>query len=73
MKKSRWVGKSALWPLNMVRSLLSLVFSLLLGGVLLGALGLGIYMLYLDSVIRAEFDQKRWAMPARLCSPARTV
>jgi penicillin-binding protein 1B len=66
MKKSRWVGKSALWPLNMVRSLLSLVFSLLLGGVLLGALGLGIYMLYLDSVIRAEFDQKRWAMPAKV-------
>jgi penicillin-binding protein 1B len=50
----------------MVRSLLSLMVSLLLGGALLGTLGLGIYMLYLDSVIRAEFDQKRWAMPAKV-------
>ncbi len=50
----------------MVRSLLSLIVSLLLGGALLGALGLGVYMLYLDAVIRAEFDQKRWAMPAKV-------
>ena len=34
------------------RSLLSLLFSLLLGGLLLGAFGLGVYMLYLDAVIR---------------------
>jgi penicillin-binding protein 1B len=66
MAKSRWARKSAPWPLSMVRSLLSLMFSLLLGGALLGALGLGVYMLYLDSVIRAEFDQKRWAMPAKV-------
>lgn len=66
MAKSRWVRKTAPWPLSMVRSLLSLIFSLLLGGVLLGALGLGAYMLYLDAVIRAEFDQKRWAMPAKV-------
>jgi penicillin-binding protein 1B len=33
---------------------------------LLGAFGLGVYMLYLDAVIRAEFDQKRWAMPAKV-------
>ncbi len=66
MAKSRWTRKSAPWPLSMVRSLLSLIVSLLLGGALLGALGLGIYMLYLDSVIRAEFDQKRWAMPAKV-------
>ena len=66
MAKSRWARKTAPWPLSMVRSLLSLIFSLLLGGVLLGALGLGAYMLYLDAVIRAEFDQKRWAMPAKV-------
>lgn len=66
MAKSRWAHQSRLWPLRMVRSLLSLVFSLVLGGVLLGGLGLGIYMLYLDAVIRAEFDQKRWAMPAKV-------
>ena len=66
MAKSRWVRKSAPWPLSLVRSVLSLIFSLVLGGVLLGAIGLGIYMLYLDSVIRAEFDQKRWAMPAKV-------
>ncbi|MBK8537937.1 MAG: penicillin-binding protein 1B [Candidatus Competibacteraceae bacterium] len=33
---------------------------------LLGAFGLGVYMLYLDAVIRTEFDQKRWAMPAKV-------
>ncbi len=48
------------------RSLLSLLFSLLLGGLLLGAFGLGVYMLYLDAVIRTEFDNKRWAMPAKV-------
>ena len=47
-------------------SLFSLMLSLLLGGVLLGAFGLGVYMLYLDAVIRTEFDQKRWAMPAKV-------
>ena len=66
MEKSRWARKSAPWPLSMVRSLLSLIISLVLGGALLGALGLGAYMLYLDAVIRAEFDQKRWAMPAKV-------
>lgn len=53
-------------PARGVRSLFSLMFSLLLGGLLLGAFGLGVYMLYLDAVIRAEFDQKRWAMPAKV-------
>jgi len=48
------------------RSLLSLLFSLLLGGLLLGTFGLGVYMLYLDAVIRTEFDNKRWAMPAKV-------
>ena len=52
--------------LPLLRSLFSLLFSLLLGGVLLGAAGLGLYMLYLDGVIRAEFDQKRWALPAKV-------
>ena len=50
----------------LARSLVSLLFSLLLGGLLLGAAGLGLYMLYLDGVIRAEFDQKRWALPAKV-------
>lgn len=53
-------------PVRGIRSLFSLIFSLVLGGLLLGAFGLGLYMLYLDSVIRAEFDQKRWAMPAKV-------
>ncbi|MCB1824602.1 MAG: penicillin-binding protein 1B [Candidatus Competibacteraceae bacterium] len=44
----------------------SLFFSLLLGGLLLGVLGISLYMLYLDAVIRAEFDQKRWATPAKV-------
>jgi penicillin-binding protein 1B len=52
--------------LPLLRSLVSLLFSLLLGGLLLGASGLGFYMLYLDGVIRTEFDQKRWAMPAKV-------
>ena len=51
---------------QIVRALVSLIFSLLLGGVLLCAFGLGVYMLYLDAVIRTEFDQKRWAMPAKV-------
>jgi penicillin-binding protein 1B len=50
----------------LLRSLFSLLFSLLLGGVLLVVAGLGLYTLYLDAVIRAEFDQKRWAMPAKV-------
>ena len=53
-------------PFGLFRSLLSLFFSLLLGALLLGALGLGLYTLYLDAVIRAEFDEKRWAMPAKV-------
>ena len=52
--------------LPLLRSLFSLLLSLLLGGLLLVAAGLGLYMLYLDGVIRAEFDQKRWAMPAKV-------
>lgn len=52
--------------LPLLRSLFSLLFSLLLGGVLLGAAGLGLYMLYLDGVIRTEFDRKRWALPAKV-------
>jgi len=66
MIKARSVRKLGALPLHVVRALLSLIFSLFLGSVLLGALGLGLYMLYLDSVIRTEFDGKRWAMPARV-------
>ena len=61
--------QSRAWPkprLRVVQSFFSSLFSLLLGGVLLVALGLGGYMLYLDAVIRAEFDQKRWALPAKV-------
>ena len=57
-------------PFGLFRSLLSLFFSLLLGALLLGALGLGLYTLYLDAVIRAEFDEKRWAMPAKVSACA---
>jgi len=53
-------------PARGARSLFSLMFSLTLGGLLLVAFGVGIYMLYLDAVIRAEFDQKRWALPAKV-------
>jgi penicillin-binding protein 1B len=52
--------------LPLLRGLFSLLFSLLLGGVLLGAAGLSLYMLYLDGVIRTEFDRKRWAQPAKV-------
>ena len=51
---------------NVLRSLSALFFSLLLGTLLLSVLGLGLYMVYLDAVIRTEFDQKRWAMPAKV-------
>ncbi|MCB1919807.1 MAG: penicillin-binding protein 1B [Candidatus Competibacteraceae bacterium] len=66
MIKARSVRTLGALPLHVVRAVLSLIFSLFLGSVLLGALGLGLYMLYLDSVIRTEFDGKRWAMPARV-------
>ena len=59
-------SRSSRKRLPLLRSLFSLLFSLLLGGVLLGAAGLGLYMLYLDGVIRSEFDQKRWALPAKV-------
>jgi penicillin-binding protein 1B len=62
-KASRNIKKR---PARGIRSLFSLAFSLLLGGLLLGGFGLGVYMLYLDAVIRSEFDQKRWAMPAKV-------
>ena len=55
--------KPRLWVLQ---SFFSLLFSLVLGGVLLAVFGLGGYMLYLDAVIRTEFNQKRWAMPAKV-------
>jgi len=66
MIKARSVRKLGALPLQVVRAILSLIFSLFLGSVLLGVLGLGLYMVYLDSVIRTEFDEKRWAMPARV-------
>ncbi len=66
MAKGKASGNSKKRPARAVRSLFSLIFSLALGGLLLVAFGLGIYMLYLDAVIRAEFDQKRWAMPAKV-------
>ncbi len=47
-------------------SLLALVGWFLLGGVILGGLALGGYMLHLDGVIRAQFEGKRWALPARV-------
>lgn len=53
-------------PLAWLGALFSTLFSLALAIVVLGACGLGLYMLYLDSVIRAEFEQKRWAMPAKV-------
>ncbi len=53
-------------PLPLVRGLFSTLFSLFLGGLLLSVAGLGLYAVYLDGVIRAEFDQKRWAMPAKV-------
>jgi penicillin-binding protein 1B len=39
---------------------------ILLGGTLLSGLALGAYLLYLDDVIRAQFEGKRWALPARV-------
>lgn len=53
-------------PRRRGRSLFSLLFSLVLGGLLLVVFGVGLYMLYLDAVIRAEFDAKRWALPAKV-------
>jgi penicillin-binding protein 1B len=55
---------------QVLQSFFSLLFSLLMGSLLLAAIGLGGYMLYLDAVIRAEFDQKRWAMPAKVYARA---
>ncbi|MCC8998464.1 MAG: penicillin-binding protein 1B [Candidatus Contendobacter sp.] len=65
MAKGKSPRNSRVRP-QVFRSLFSLILSLLLGAVLLGAFGLGVYMLYLDAVIRTEFDQKRWAMPAKV-------
>ncbi len=46
MARSRSSHGSAKKRLPLLRSLFSLLFSLLLGGALLGAAGLGLYMLY---------------------------
>jgi penicillin-binding protein 1B len=39
---------------------------MLLGGVLVGGFALGSYLVYLDGVIRTQFEGKRWALPARV-------
>ena len=39
---------------------------LLFGGIGLGLFALGAYTLYLDSLIRVQFDGKRWSLPARV-------
>ena len=65
MAKDRVVRRSSP-PFAWIGALFSTLFSLAVGIVLLGGFGLGLYMLYLDGVIRAEFEQKRWAMPAKV-------
>ena len=43
-----------------------LVLLVLLVLALVAALGLGLYMLRLDGVVREKFEGKRWAIPARV-------
>lgn len=51
---------------RVVRRLLGLFGLLILGGGLVGALALGVYMTQLNGVIQAKFEGKRWALPARV-------
>ncbi len=39
---------------------------IILSGCVLGTLALGVYLVYLDEVIRTQFEGKRWALPARV-------
>jgi penicillin-binding protein 1B len=49
-----------------VRAIVGWLGFVLLGGTLIGLLALGAYMSYLDSVIRTQFEGKRWSLPARV-------
>ncbi|HXH02869.1 MAG TPA: penicillin-binding protein 1B, partial [Candidatus Competibacteraceae bacterium] len=51
---------------GLFRALLGLVGLALLGSLIVGVVALGSYMLHLDGVIRAQFEGKRWALPARV-------
>ncbi|MEE4378443.1 MAG: penicillin-binding protein 1B [Candidatus Competibacteraceae bacterium] len=48
------------------KALFSLLGVMLLSVTVLGSLALGVYMLHLDGVIRAQFEGKRWSVPARV-------
>ena len=51
---------------SLTRAVASWLGFILLGGTILGGLALGAYLLYLDDVIRGQFEGKRWALPARV-------
>jgi len=53
-------------PYSTARRVASLLGLLLLGGLIVGLLALGTYTLHLDSIIRTQFEGKRWALPARV-------
>ena len=63
--KRRWTAARQSRP-ERTAILVVAIFFAIAGRPAVGVLGISLYMLYLDAVIRAEFDQKRWAMPAKV-------
>ncbi len=51
---------------SLTRSVALWLGFILLGGTLVSGLALGAYLLYLDDIIRSQFEGKRWALPARV-------
>ena len=49
-----------------IKAALRLIGFVLLGGTTILALAVGVYALKVDSELRAQFDGKRWAIPARV-------
>jgi penicillin-binding protein 1B len=57
-----WRGKRP----NFKRALLSILALVIVGGVGLAGFAFSLYMMHLNDVIRAQFEGKRWAVPAKV-------
>ncbi len=51
---------------SLLRSAAAWLGFILLGGLVVGGFAASSYVLYLDNVIRTQFEGKRWALPARV-------
>lgn len=62
-RRSRRVGRRRV---GVFKAVLSLIGWFIIGGTVLGTVALGVYMTHLDGIISAQFEGKRWALPAHV-------